>query len=385
MEARKDDTPEAARQRREAARGDRAQELRVQRPRRRAGQRYRSAAVVPDGTPEPEFTATPSCTTTRPPGPGARLPHVWLGTTGSKVSTHDLAGKGRFSPAHRHRRRARGSRRPRPSTASSASRSPRTSSAPAASASTSTTTGPAPGRSRSPARARPARTGMSRGARRARRRPDGRAGRGDGTAPGPRRGGRRLLTSGTASPQEGATMGSDGIAVRETARPAAAGAVDVEADVVVVGGGGGGLPTALFSRWLGDDVVLLEKAPRARRHRPEGRLLVLGAAQRADARRSGIEDPEEDFLRYVRAAVAARVATTPTARRSGSPRGSTPRSARSTRARRPRPSCSASAARCPTGTARRCPTTGPSCPRTRPRPAACSCRSTPASRCPTAG
>ena len=56
-------------------------------------------------------------------------------------------------------------------------------------------------------------------------------------------------------------MGSDGIAVRETARPAAAGAVDVQADVVVVGGGGGGLPAALFSRWLGDEVVLLEKAP----------------------------------------------------------------------------------------------------------------------------
>ena len=34
-----------------------------------------------------------------------------------------------------------------------------------------------------------------------------------------------------------------------------------EADVVVVGGGGGGLPAALFTRWLGDEVVLLEKAP----------------------------------------------------------------------------------------------------------------------------
>ena len=92
-------------------------------------------------------------------------------------------------------------------------------------------------------------------------------------------------------------MGSDGIAVRETARPASAGAVDVQADVVVVGGGGGGLPAALFSRWLGDEVVLLEKAPE------------LGGTARKAAfwywvphnepmTALGIEDPEEDFLRY---------------------------------------------------------------------------------------
>jgi 3-oxosteroid 1-dehydrogenase len=92
-------------------------------------------------------------------------------------------------------------------------------------------------------------------------------------------------------------MRSDGIAVRETARPAAAGAVDVQADVVVVGGGGGGLPAALFSRWLGDEVVLLEKAPE------------LGGTARKAAfwywvphnepmTALGIEDPEEDFLRY---------------------------------------------------------------------------------------
>jgi len=37
-------------------------------------------------------------------------------------------------------------------------------------------------------------------------------------------------------------------------------APDVTADIVVVGGGGG-LPAALFSRWLGNEVMLLEKAP----------------------------------------------------------------------------------------------------------------------------
>ena len=59
---------------------------------------------------------------------------------------------------------------------------------------------------------------------------------------------------------------------------------DVVADIVVVGGGGGGLPAALFSRWLGNDVVLLEKAPELGRHRPQGGLLVLGAEQRTNAR-----------------------------------------------------------------------------------------------------
>jgi len=48
---------------------------------------------------------------------------------------------------------------------------------------------------------------------------------------------------------------------RESAAPAGAGPADATADVVVVGGGGGGLPAALFARWLGDEVILLEKAP----------------------------------------------------------------------------------------------------------------------------
>jgi len=90
------------------------------------------------------------------------------------------------------------------------------------------------------------------------------------------------------------------VAARESAAAAPAGAApfDAEADVVVVGGGGGGLPAALFARWLGDEVVLLEKAPE------------LGGTARKAAfwywvpnneamRAQGIEDREEDFLRYV--------------------------------------------------------------------------------------
>jgi 2,4-dichlorophenol 6-monooxygenase len=61
------------------------------------GQRYRSGAVVSDGTPEPEYTRDPELYYHPTTWPGARLPHCWLGDDGHKVSTHDLVGKGRFS------------------------------------------------------------------------------------------------------------------------------------------------------------------------------------------------------------------------------------------------------------------------------------------------
>jgi 2,4-dichlorophenol 6-monooxygenase len=60
------------------------------------GQRYASAAVVPDGTPEPAYTRDPELYYHPTTWPGARLPHVWLGRDGRRVSTHDVAGKGRF-------------------------------------------------------------------------------------------------------------------------------------------------------------------------------------------------------------------------------------------------------------------------------------------------
>ena len=87
------------------------------------------------------------------------------------------------------------------------------------------------------------------------------------------------------------------VAPRESARPAQSAAFDHEADIVVVGGGGG-LPAALFSRWLGNAVVLLEKAP-----------ILGGTANKAafwywvpnnePMRQMGVEDREDDFLRYV--------------------------------------------------------------------------------------
>jgi len=60
------------------------------------GQRYQSAAVAGDGTPEPGYTRDPELYYHPTTWPGARLPHVWLARAGHRVSTHDLAGKGRF-------------------------------------------------------------------------------------------------------------------------------------------------------------------------------------------------------------------------------------------------------------------------------------------------
>ena len=61
------------------------------------GQRYRSTAVVPDGTPEPRYDRDPELYYHPTTWPGARLPHCWLEYKHRKVSTHDLAGKGRFA------------------------------------------------------------------------------------------------------------------------------------------------------------------------------------------------------------------------------------------------------------------------------------------------
>jgi hypothetical protein len=86
---------------------------------------------------------------------------------------------------------------------------------------------------------------------------------------------------------------------RESATPVTGDrSADTVTDVIVVGGGGGGLPTALFSRWLGNEVVLLEKAPE-----------LGGTAKKAafwywvpnnvPMRALGLVDEEPDFLRYV--------------------------------------------------------------------------------------
>jgi len=85
---------------------------------------------------------------------------------------------------------------------------------------------------------------------------------------------------------------------RASVNPALSGPFDAEFDIIVVGGGGGGLPAALFARWLGNSVGLLEKAAE------------LGGTARKAAfwywvpnnkkmRELGLVDGKADFLRYV--------------------------------------------------------------------------------------
>jgi 2,4-dichlorophenol 6-monooxygenase len=97
MRARADDTPQAARQRDELRRALELKDYEFNAHGVELGQRYRSGAVVPDGTPEPAFTRDSELYYHPTTWPGARLPHCWLGDGGHKVSTHDLVGQGRFS------------------------------------------------------------------------------------------------------------------------------------------------------------------------------------------------------------------------------------------------------------------------------------------------
>jgi 2,4-dichlorophenol 6-monooxygenase len=59
--------------------------------------RYASAAVVPDGTPEPEFRRDRELFAQPTTWPGAKLPHTWVTSGGRRISTLDLVGHGRFS------------------------------------------------------------------------------------------------------------------------------------------------------------------------------------------------------------------------------------------------------------------------------------------------
>ena len=96
MEARKENTPEAAEQREKLRKAIEGKNYEFNAHGVELGQRYRSAAVVSDGTPEPGFTRDPELYYHPTTWPGARLPHCWVGHGGNKVSTLDLAGKGRF-------------------------------------------------------------------------------------------------------------------------------------------------------------------------------------------------------------------------------------------------------------------------------------------------
>jgi len=97
MESRKKDTPAAAKQREKLRRAVLFKSYEFNAHGVEMNQRYRSAAVVSDGTPEPKWRRDKELYYQSSTGPGAHLPHVWLGRQGRKISTLDLAGKGRFS------------------------------------------------------------------------------------------------------------------------------------------------------------------------------------------------------------------------------------------------------------------------------------------------
>ena len=89
------------------------------------------------------------------------------------------------------------------------------------------------------------------------------------------------------------------VAPRETARPASPDLpFDVEADVVVVGGGGGGLPTALFARWLGNEVMLLEKAAELGGTTNKAAFWYW-VPNNEPMRAAGLTDTKEDCIRYM--------------------------------------------------------------------------------------
>ncbi|MDH4612025.1 FAD-dependent oxidoreductase [Pseudomonas sp. BN102] len=73
---------------------------------------------------------------------------------------------------------------------------------------------------------------------------------------------------------------------------------DSEHDIVVCGGGGGGLPAALFARWLGNDVVILEKAASPGGTAAKAAFWYWVPNNKA-MRDAGMSDPKPDFLRYV--------------------------------------------------------------------------------------
>lgn len=97
MAARKDDGPEAVEQRAKLRAAIELKNYEFNAHGVELGQRYASAGVVPDGTPEPKHERDPELYYHPTTWPGARLPHVWLERDGRRLSSKDLAGAGRFA------------------------------------------------------------------------------------------------------------------------------------------------------------------------------------------------------------------------------------------------------------------------------------------------
>ncbi|MFC7340546.1 FAD-dependent oxidoreductase [Saccharopolyspora griseoalba] len=61
------------------------------------GQFYTSTAIASDGSPRPVDDRDPELYYAPSTAPGARLPHVWVGDSARRLSTHDLARADRFT------------------------------------------------------------------------------------------------------------------------------------------------------------------------------------------------------------------------------------------------------------------------------------------------
>ncbi|MFI6673228.1 FAD-dependent oxidoreductase [Kribbella sp. NPDC050470] len=97
IESRKDDTPEGAAQRDELRTAIELKDYEFNAHGVELGQRYRSAAVIADGTAEPSYERDPELYYHPTTWPGARIPHCWLTRGSETVSTLDVVGKGRFT------------------------------------------------------------------------------------------------------------------------------------------------------------------------------------------------------------------------------------------------------------------------------------------------
>ncbi|MAU40130.1 MAG: 2,4-dichlorophenol 6-monooxygenase [Kordiimonas sp.] len=99
FEKRKDDTPEGEEMRHALLHGFGVHQYDFDCHGVEVNQRYTSAAIVTDGTPDPGFEKDEELYYQASSRPGAHLPHAWLVNkrTQKRVSTLDLCGKGKFT------------------------------------------------------------------------------------------------------------------------------------------------------------------------------------------------------------------------------------------------------------------------------------------------
>lgn len=109
-----------------------------------------------------------------------------------------------------------------------------------------------------------------------------------------------LQPTSTTSRRRFVTGAGAAAALGLAARPAAAAdpTFDAEFDLVVCGSGAGGLASALFARWQGASVVVLEKAGSIGGTTNKAAFWYW-VPNNAAMRKAGVADPKPDFLKYV--------------------------------------------------------------------------------------